>query len=232
MRKSFDVMYIQLTNKGQKRLIHEGFEYAVDKHAFGKIYWRCVKRCGSRCVTNMSGEEMVKMPGMHIGHIAKPASTLLAEKKFSDLCSVSANVMFKPAQIISKFHGETPSTSSVPSDSQLRSRLAYQRRKKFGSQHSKPQDILKDVVSVDGEKFVLYNGKDYNDMIILGTDQNLRHFFLPNVGWEMVPLALFLLDINSYSRYWDLYINCGFHCCTSSCVIEKLLTTLRCLKSF
>ena len=136
---------------------------AVDKHTFGKIYWWCVKCCGSQCVTNMSGEEMVKMPGMHIGHVAKPASTLLAEKKFSDLCSVSANVMCKLAQIILKFHGEMPSILSVPLESQLQSQLAYQRRKKFGSQHSKPQDILKDVVSVDGEKFVLCNGKDCND---------------------------------------------------------------------
>ena len=47
-------MEVIKTNKGGKKLVHEGYVYVVDKERDNKIYWRCEKRglCSGRLISN------------------------------------------------------------------------------------------------------------------------------------------------------------------------------------
>ena len=61
--------------------------------------------------------------------VQKTEGEVDAEIKFKK--TVKENIMSKPAQIISQYKGTVTSATTLPSNEQLRQRIAYKRKQEF-----------------------------------------------------------------------------------------------------
>ena len=73
--------------------------------------------------------------------------------------------MSKSAQIISQYKGTVSSDTTLPSNEQLRQRIAYKRKQEFYDPNIR-SEIIK---TVDDENFLLHKSEN-EDIVILGTD--------------------------------------------------------------
>ena len=165
------------SNKGNRRLNVDGFSYVIERATEEKIVWRCGKRpCKGRCHTNALITNLIVPPNAHTCGSQKSNAMIAAEDMFDTMCS--SNLMSKPAEILTKFHGQVEQDIPLDKDSKLRSKIAYKRRKAFGLSTSNKRDdeekITTNLKTIDGEDFVLFKSAD---IIIYGTLSNLERFF-------------------------------------------------------
>lgn len=171
------------TNKGSKKIVYEGYSFTKEKEKKEKIFWRCAQRkCLARLQTNVKIDEMTVAPGIHTCGAPKSDEQVEADEKFKKV--MNCNIMSKPAQIITKFHGEFGKNVEFTSDTQLRNRITYQRRKLFGKSNSIKRDCIDNVIdngikTIDGHDFLLHKSED-DDIIIFGTEDNLERLFENN----------------------------------------------------
>ena len=128
-----------------------------------------------------------------------------AEIKFKK--TVKENIMSKPAQIISQYKGTVTSATTLPSNEQLRQRIAYKRKQEFDDPNIR-SEIIK---TVDDENFLLHESEN-EDIVILSTDQNLQRLF-NNLSWmadgtfSLAPVGycqIFTIFANIYDRWISL----------------------------
>lgn len=158
------------TNKGKPKLVVGGFEYTVEKVAEDVTYWRCSKRCGSRCST--ANAKFTKEPTEHHGHEPKTVQVMAAKVAFDEVKKLAP--LGKPSQVLARFRGTIGEEvgTSFATDKQLKARIAYARKKEYGG-NVPIEEFLEKVHTVDGRKFVLSEG-DHTQMVIFGTKENVR----------------------------------------------------------
>lgn len=173
-----------LSNKGKVKLNVDGYDYVKERETATSKTWTCsVKECKGRCQTNIGMTEILRQPTAHTCSRMKTEAQIEAEEKFKSI--LHNNILSKPSQILTKLHGEVESSVTIPSDKQLRERIAYKRRKEFGLSENVARDdtnkIIQSATTIDGDNFILHKS-DADDIIIFGTTDNLRRL-MENPTW-------------------------------------------------
>ncbi|XP_068224123.1 uncharacterized protein [Palaemon carinicauda] len=150
------------TNKGGKKLVHDGYIYVIDKQKEEKIYWRCEKRglCSGRLVSNGEGmsvsQEHCHPPDLMRKEVLKVKEEL--KEKASESEEITSSIVNKCTQNIPwEVAGALPKKESL-------SRTV----KRVRNSRNGDEDL---TVTTRGENFLQYSCEELS---IYSTSRNLQ----------------------------------------------------------
>ena len=187
---------ISLNNKGNRKINIDGYDLSIERTTPSTIYWRCAARCGSRCVTTLNCETFIKTPNSHLNHNPKTTAQLESEKRLKEILNTAS--FAKPSQIATKFHGETSSAGCSYTDSQIKRKVSYEKRKKYEIQNIPISELKKFTKTIDGYDFILNDDqKNNHSIVIFGTDEDVQRL---TTSAEWMCDGTFELTPNEYQQ--------------------------------
>jgi hypothetical protein len=197
------------SNKGGNKLLVDGYSHVTNFRNEKIISWRCcIRSCKGKCKTDKDITTLIAKSDHSCSSQMKD-DEIDAENKFNKM--VDSNILVKPSQILTKFHGTISSSTTLPSDEKLRDKISYRKRKLFGSssESNNREMVMPKLTNVDGRSFLLHEDKNF---IILGTLENLKRLF-GNPTWmadgtfSLAPTnfnQIFIISGKIYNRWIPL----------------------------
>ena len=172
-------LQVGCTNRGKPELFLHGHTYNIHKKNITTIAWRCSDRqCKSRCMTNVSMDQVMKEASEHSCGRFLSHGEWSALVSFDNMCK--SNILCKPGQLVTKFQGSVSTDTKLPSVDQLRRRVVTRRNIMYPSASSSNDadnnnimDRLYDIRTINEEVFVQHVASD-KSLIVFATNANIQ----------------------------------------------------------
>lgn len=174
-------LIISKSNKNEEKIYLNGYGHVKNTETKVGINYRCSNRkCKGKCQLNFEKNKVQSFTA-HTCNLFKTKDEIEAEFRFQNI--MKANILSKPAQILTKYHGEISEDVNLLSDNKLRDRIAYKRRIEFGNSSSSNREdaerILSNAKTIDDKSFVLFNDEN---LVIFTTIDDLERL-MGNDKW-------------------------------------------------